>query len=312
MQHARRSRPQPPAEPDLRGYIEGAERTRVRIEQYLDQIGVLASRPYAPGAFSGLNAGLRQAGAEMSGYVAELSRINVEQTLNEMEAAVEHGAGFRAGAMASGGRHRANRNRRPGKGQLMLISGGVAASLVAGTAATGGFSDLANFSPTPAAHHGASSLPDLSPVVAAPITVSPVQQGYVPRHARPTADASTASQVPASAPVIVAAPPSSQAPSPTPSAAPSGTVDIATMNVTISGDGTGTITFTAQGDASWSAQPSDPALSLDVSGGMLADGQPQVITVTVARGSLAGSGYITFTAGGQQENIPVRWESVPG
>lgn len=124
MHPARRSRQLPP-EPDLASVIADAEETRARIDDALAQIAALASRPYAPGAYAPVSAGLRQAGAELARYVAELSRCHDDRLLTDMTLGAAEAAGFKQGVAARGGRHRAP--SRPGRGQLTLLPGAAGA-----------------------------------------------------------------------------------------------------------------------------------------------------------------------------------------
>ena len=118
------------------------------------------------------------------------------------------------------------------------------------------------------------------------------------------------------APAAAAATPSpSASPSPHASPLPSpGVLDVAEESVTLRpvspGELTGSIDVAADGGpVSWSA--SAPGLSLGSSGGTLADGGVQVITVSVPSGQPAGSAVVTFRSGGATVQVPVTWGAPP-
>lgn len=139
-------------------------------------------------------------------------------------------------------------------------------------------------------------------------------RAYVPRHARPSADAASASPAPPSPPVFTPAP---QPPPPAPSPAPShvtfdGAINVQTDHLVVGPLQGAQLTFSATGgEVSWSASAPD-GLVLSVSSGILGDGQAMVIEVSVAVGTPAGSGVITITDGdGRSVSVPVTWAAVP-
>ena len=260
----------------------------------------------------------------------QFDRLSLEQVFADMErAAIEgagHAAGFAAGVAAARGRHRHRRGRAPGGGQLSVLPGGKtwkgaavsgpaalkAAGLLTATAASIVIAVPALPSVPSLPGHHAQAFGGLSPTQALPaLTPAPVR-AYVPRHARPSADAATATPAPPPPVVVVAPVPS--VPSAQPSAAPSGVLDVATVSVTIGVSGTARITFEAVGGpVSWSASSSSPALTLSDDGGMLGDRAPGSVTVGVRGGSLAGTGTVTITDGqGNATRVRVVWVALPG
>lgn len=332
MPYARRRSDAPP-EPDLAALAaETAANSRLAAEQLARARGLLdaaeAGEPLPgwldDGKLSLLIAGLRQTSCAQAMTGEQLSRLSLEQAFSDMFIATAEGSGFRQGvSAAAGGRHRApraSRSRKPGKDQppLFGIPGGkttaaavgLAASIVAGTVGTGAYSDLAHLSPVPVAHHGPAALPVLSPADAIPVALPSVQPSYEGRHRKPSPTAVNATLAPPP-PVYTPAPP--QDPSAQPSAAPGGTLDGQTVTVAIGPGGRGSVTFMAVGGPlEWQASASGPALDLSDYRGTLADGESFTITVTVRPGSLAGSGTVTVSAGGQQVTVPVTWVALPG
>lgn len=329
MTHPRRRSDEPPPEPDLAAEIAAAADLRARAEERLAQVGQLieaarAGLPLPEGLTDGrlnlIGTGLRHLGSETDRYVRELERIRLGQVFGQAaESWIRQDE--RQQAAASHGRHRASRSRKPGRGQLELIPGGkttaaavgLAASLAAGmTVGPGAWSDLAHFSPAPAAAHAAPSLPVLSPADAIPVS-SPLQRRpYEPRHAKkPNADAATAT--PAPPPPVVTAAPAPQVSAPAPSAPAPGTLDVQTALCVAGVSGRCFITFMAAGgDVEWQASASDPALSLDQDGGTLAAGESVTVTVSVKAGSLAGAGWVTITDGnGNAAQVRAVWAALP-
>lgn len=151
------------------------------------------------------------------------------------------------------------------------------------------------------------------PADSAVLMPSSPPRAYVPKHAKPSADAASASPAPSSAPSSPAPPP--PVPSPVPSHVDfDGVLDVQTAECVITSDGGCKITFTAVGgEVSWAAQSSSPDLSLSASGGTLGDRQPGTVDVKVRAGALAGSGTITLTDGhGNATQVQVTWVAVPG
>lgn len=318
-----------PPEPDL-GAIAGEAREALdrttavigRLEKIAD--AGEAGAPFPPGLDAHGIALLiktgRQEGSSLDAFAGQLARISLEGRLADACLAAERAEGRQEGAGAARGHRRARPGRGPGEGRLELLPGGRAtaikgaaavAAIAAGvTLTTGGYSDLAHYSPAAtAAHHRVLALDGVAPVRARPVS-APSQRAYIPRHAKPSADAASASPVP-SPPVSPRPPP--RAPSPEPSAAPAGILDVATVAVSIGPGGHGQITFSAiGGTVSWSASSSSPALSFSQPGGDLGDRQPGILDVTVARGSAAGMAVVTLSAGGRQVSVPVTWAAVPG
>ena len=340
---ARRRTDDPPGEPDLAAEIAAASALRDRAGERLAQAARLldaadAGQPLPEGldrrAVAELRAGLRHLGGETAAFVRELERIRFGQVFGTAaETWVREDERQQLAALGPG-RHRAGRSRKPGKGQRALfavrdedeaaahpgrstaVKVGVAAAgiAVAGLGlGTGQFADLANYGSAGVAHHAVSSLPVLGPVVARPLIPQPSRAAYEGRHrkARQSPDASGATLAPPP-PVVTVGPPSPPPPSAAPSAAPSGTLDVQTVACTIGLSGQCYVTFWAVGGpVQWQASASDP-LSVDQGQGVLAAGESVTVTVSVAGGSLAGSGTVTLTAGdGQQEIVPVTWVSLP-
>ena len=235
-------------------------------------------------------------------------------------------AAFEAGRQAGIAEERDRASRAPRsrpahrKGHLKPVPGvpvaavkaAVAASVVA--ASVGGAvvmheeSSVRTVASAPAA---AGGVRQMAPDTAVEVP-SFTPRAYVPRHAKPAADAASAR--PAPSPSLPASVPSSSVPVSQPSAAASGVLDVQTIAVVIGPDGTGTIVFSAVGGpAWWQASASSPDLSLSSGGGRLGDGQPGVITVTVRAGAVAGTGTVTLTDGhGNATRVAVTWVAIPG
>lgn len=311
-----------PPPPDLAALAGAAEETRRWLDGQAAEVEKIIAaardgRPLPEGTdrrqWTVLLADLRQFSVAQLGIARELGRISAEGMLAAVCVAAERAEAVQEDR-AVRHRHRAprpRRSRKPGAGQLALISGGLAASIAAGAAV--GSVDSAHYDRAPVASHVTAGLPVLSPAYAvrAPST-SPV--AYVPRHARPSPMASGASHVPSPPPPSVSPSPVPPSPAPAPSLVDfSGTLDVQTAQVAIGPLQGGQVTFSAVGgSASWTV--SAPAgLVLSARSGILGDGQAVVIEVSVVVGTPAGSGVITVTDGdGRSVPVPVTWQAVPG
>lgn len=272
--------------------------------------------------------GLHARAAQLERVADQLERLSMESRLAEMALSGERAEGRAEGRQEAAQARHSHRKPRGGRktpdGQVIPFPGGTGKAVTAAAAAAavtaaltlgpGAVSDLAHWSPAPAARHLlAASVPSFGPGSAVEIP-SAVPAAYVPRHAKPSPDAASAS--PAPSPSVTLPPSSSPPPSPAP--VPSvtdfdGQLDVQTDHLVIGPLLGGQVTFTAVGGSlSWSV--SAPAgLVLSARSGILRDGQPVVITVSVAAGTPAGSGVIVITDGqGRSFRVPVSWAAVPG
>ena len=339
-------------EPDLAGALAGIMETCHRADGLMDIIETAAQAVRdgePPPDDLGLVAiGLRHYAGQMhevAGAICQVAARKAAADAGQAFAAAKNRGRHRAARQRP---RRAAGTRKPGEGQLALVSdaevagesaellpsrltpaalsglSGVSglklAALTAGAAASVAvaapaiMSGSASGATVPPSHHSARAFAGVAPVTALPLIASP-RSSYTPRHAKATSDAASATAVPPP-PVVTVSPspsPTASAPVPQPQMAVGGALDVQTAQCTAGANGTCMVVFEAVGGAlQWSATSSDPAVTLDRSGGILGDGQSIVLTVTVARGTPAGSATITVTAGSQQETIPVTWDFIPG
>lgn len=172
----------------------------------------------------------------------------------------------------------------------------------------------ANMAPVPyttPAPPPAAALASAAPVDADLIILP--SPSYQPRHAGASPDATKAARIRLRTPAASAVSPSPSPPLPSPPASAAGKLNLQTMQLALSSSVPGQIVFSAAGGpVSWSAWSSDPAVSVaDSSGassGTLAAGMPEILYVTVAAGTLAGSAVITLADDtGNAVKVPVIW-----
>ena len=337
-------------EPDLAAVLAGVMETCHRADGLMDVIEAAAAAVREggapPGEFGMAVTGLRHLAGQMHEYTTATCQVAARLAVGDAGQAVAAAKNRGRHRAARQRPRRVAGTRKPGEGQLALVtdaevagesaellppritpaalsglsgvSGLKLAALTAGAAASVAvaapaiMSGSASGATTPA-HHAVSSLPVLGPDTAIPLKLPSSQPSYTPRHAKVTPDAASATAVPPPPPVVTVPPSPSPAPTPAqPSAAPGGVLDVQTVQCAAGAGGACMVVFEAVGGAlQWSATSSDPALSLDRTEGIAGDGQSVVLTVSVARGTPAGTATITVTAGSQQENIPVTWDSMP-
>jgi hypothetical protein len=121
--------------------------------------------------------------------------------------------------------------------------------------------------------------------------------------------------------ITLATQPSGHAPAPQPGATPAKSATAKTSAVTlhvpssldIGAGSSGQITITAvAGSVHWSATAASPLISLSQSSGTVAPGQPATLTVTVDRGSDAGSADVSIALpNSAPQTISVTWSAQP-
>lgn len=187
----------------------------------------------------------------------------------------------------------------------LLPAAGTAAAATALTLGANSCMTLPYLSPAPPPHH---ALAALAPAAADVITLP--SPSYQPRHAKASPDAVKATRVRLRLPAVTVSPaPSAPLPSPRPSAAPSGTLDVQTMQLSLGVTGHGQVTFFAVGGpVTWSASASSPFLALSQNSGTLQSGGVVILTVTTDPGIAGNSATITLTDGvGNAVQVPVAW-----
>lgn len=334
MPRASRHDAVPPEPPDLAAIAAGMTEAWGRAVAVLGRVERIADAGEAGAPLPGetdlhhlalIIAGLRQLGSGLEATAGELSRLSLESRLAGACLAAERAEGLaqgrQEGAQAVRHSHRKPRHPKPPDGQVIpfrgrAVTGAIAAaSLAAGAAGVtlgpGAVSDLARWAPAPA-HHAAAALPSLGPASAVLVPSSSAPPAYVPRHAKPSADAARATLAPPASPSRAPSPPSS---SPAPAVSPvafTGSLNPQTDHLVIAPFRVVRLTFSAVGGSvSWAAT-APAGVVLSVSSGILSDGQPQVIRVSVPAGTPAGAGVIVVTDGrGRSFQVPVTWAAVP-
>ena len=251
----------------------------------------------------------------------QLHRVACDEAYVEEAEARAEARGFELGRAAAG-RHRVSR-QRTGPQWLHKVYDGKAPAVIPGLAAAGqalrhlalpltgtaavaggiafGAQQLAQ-SPHAAAgepHARSYAAASLDPVQAVPVITIPPSSG---KHARLDADSARPLSVtvtpswPLRQPAPAPSPVSSQAPAP-------GTLDVTQMELVTGPAGSAELDFSAIGGGlRWWAWASD-GVSVSLSTGTLASGQPQSVTVTLGPGVTAGTVWVG--AGGQAVAVPV-------
>lgn len=284
----------------LTGLCETAARTALTAEQW----------DYLSAAVLELSGRVRHAGFGV--------------TLAAAERAAERAEGFQEGFEA--GRRRAPRHRR-GQGQLWPAPVPGASRAVLPVAVAAGLhwarghalhamSAVAAAAAVTISAAGMVTLPDVHAAPPVPprhaVVASLVPAGAI--LIRPVA-ARRPRTAGASVPVSGAATPAaSRRPSPGPlsSAASPGVLDVTQEQVTLRPEGPGELSGQVDlsadgGPVSWSA--SVPGADLAPFAGSIPAGSVQVVTITVAAGTAAGSAVATFTAAGATTPVTVTWQA---